>query len=491
MKIRVAATVAIAIALLMAAHTALTGRAASDIQTGSTAEENARPVGGPQLQEARPECVQASAPITGESVIDVPSFCIGSPCQIMLWDDAVAGAFGPGLHMPVYYTQSPTDDAWIGGPNLDLAGVSFSGGGGTNGDTVSDTIFGGAWTSAGNLYSLYDDWETEDSPTQWTIRFEGNTILEEPPVFYVCPLPSDDLFERFDVSTAGLTTVTVPGFCLDDVCGILMWNDAGMGAFGAGIRWPVHYAQDSDDGSWIGGPNSAIGGSEHSEGAGVNGDGITNTIFIGGDTIPGDDLGGYVRLHDDSVLETSPDQWTIEFVPDSQLTQASYFVYNLFCDYYPITRTGSTTMTMPAGCIDGMCTVLLWNDAELGALSPFGPGIQLPVYYSQSPTDATWIGGPNLHIAGYSFSQGGGTNGNYYAEAIFQGGQTPSGGYWDLRDDGGEYSPLQWTAYFSPDSYVSVAAYFVCPETCVQFDVPVPIISHRVWLPLVQREYSP
>ena len=502
MKTRIAAAAAIAIILLLASYSALVGGAATDSQAGNGSEENTtRPVSvspqttvGLPLQDSRSECVQATAPLTGESAIDVPSFCIGELCQIMLWDDARSGAFGSGLRMPVYYTQNPTDATWIGGPNLNLAGATFSDEGGTNGDAISDTIYGGGVTSEGNLYSLYDDWGTEISSTQWMIRFEGTAIQEEAPVFYVCPLVVDAMFERFDVSSAGTMTVPVPDFCIDGVCGILLWSDANMGAFGPGMLWPVHYTQNSGDGSWIGGPNtpSGIADADFSKGAGVNGDGVTDTVFIGGET----SSGSYVRLHDDSVIESSPDQWTIEFVPDSNLTEAAYLVYPLMCDHHPITLTGGTVISMPLGCIEGMCTVLTWhNGGSMTNTSAFGAGIQLPVYYTQSPTDDTWIGGPHLCLAGMCLSEGAGTNGAYGGEEIYEGGRTPSGGYVGLSDDSNDEAygseSILWTAFLEPQDDLTEAAVYICPGWCVQYDVPVRFITDKVWLPLVQRVYSP
>jgi hypothetical protein len=388
-RIAVAVAVAVAILLLLAVHAALAGGAGAG-QAGNVGH----PVGDARhgTEAPPPDCVHVTVATTGEVPIDVPSFCIGEPCQIMLRDDETVGAFGPGFHMAAYYIQSPTDDTWLGGPSFPLGGVFFSDGAGTNGDASSDAIFGGGRTRVGNQVSLYDDSGTESSPSQWTIMFDS-ALHETKPSFYICPLAIDNELERFDVSAAGTMTVTVPDSCIDGVCGILMWNDATMGAWGPGMLWPVHYMQNSDDGSWIGGPNASIGGAFFSAGSGVNGGLGGEMVLSGGQSV----TGGYVRLYDDSGLEASPDQWTIEFVPDDYLTKAVYIVYPLFCDHHPIARTGATTITVPHACTEGVCTVLMWNDAWMGA---FGPGMHLPVYYTQSPTDATWIGGPNVSLAG-------------------------------------------------------------------------------------------
>lgn len=479
MKARIAAAAAIAILFLLAVHAVLAGGASAEGQAGSLA----RPVADARqpAEAPRPDCVHVTVATTGELAIDVPSFCIDEPCQIMLRDDETAGAYGPGFRMAAYYIQSSTDDTWIGGPNLSLAGVSSSDGAGTNGDTSVDAIYAGGRSSDGNLVSLYDDSGAENSASQWSVVFDS-LLHETEPTFYICPLAIDNEFERFDVSSAGTVAVTVPDFCIDAVCGILMWNDGTMGAFGPGMVWPVHYTQDSSDGSWIGGPNVSIAGVFFSGGAGVNGDGSGDVVLMGGQTSGG----AYVRLYDDSGLETSSDQWTIDFAPDAYLTEAVYIVYPMACDYHPITLTGATAITIPQACTEGVCTVLMWNDGTMGA---FGPGIHLPVYYTQSPTDATWIGGPNLYIAGVGFSDGAGVNGDYGSQDVFVGGQTISGGYVRLYDDSPpEYSPTQWTAVFSPTSDLTEAAYYICSGSCVHHDVPVPLVTHRVRLPLVQRE---
>ena len=45
---------------------------------------------------------------------------------------------------------------------------------------------------------------------------------------------------------------------------------------------------------------------------------------------------------------------------------------------------------MPLDCVGGMCTVLTWhNGGSMTNTSAFGAGIQLPVYYTQNPTDDT------------------------------------------------------------------------------------------------------
>jgi hypothetical protein len=480
-KSRIAVAAAIGILSLLTVHAVLAGGSGGDGQPGDAATSVAD-VYQP-TQAPRPDCVHVAVATTGELAIDVPSFCINQPCQIMLWDDETVGAYGSGFRMAAYYIQSSSDDTWIGGPNLNLAGVSASDGVGTNGDSSADAIYAGGQSSDGNLVSLYDDSGAESSPSKWSITYDS-ILHEEEPTFYICPLAIDNQFERFDVSAAGTMTVTVPEFCVDGVCGILMWNDATIGAWGPGMRWPVHYTQKSSDGSWIGGPNVSVAGASFSDGAGVNGDASGRAILMGGQTVGG----GYVRLYDDGGLETSPSQWTIDFAPDAYLTEAVYIVYPMACDQHPITVTGGTAISMPQACTEGVCTVLMWNDGTMGA---FGPGIHLPVYYTQSPTDATWIGGPHIYLAGMGYNDGAGVNGDLSQEDVFEGGRTALDGYVRLRDDGVESSHTEWSAVFSPTSDLTEAAYWVCSGSCAEHDVPVPLVTNRIRLPLVQREDAP
>jgi len=116
------------------------------------------------------------------------------------------------------------------------------------------------------------------------------------------------------------TVIDVPYFCLDQMCQVYIFQDGVMGAFGPGLLWPVQYMQYTDDNSWIGGPNIALGGVGHSDGIGVNGNGVWDAVHGAGQTTGGD----FVRVLDDSSQENSPDEWTIQFsTAAGELTHAS------------------------------------------------------------------------------------------------------------------------------------------------------------------------
>ena len=118
-------------------------------------------------------------------------------------------------------------------------------------------------------------------------------------------------------------------------------------------------------------------------------------------------------------------------------------------------------------------------------MGAFGPGLSWPVHYMQSSADDSWVGGPNVSIAGVSFSAGGGVNGDRSSEAVFSGGTTTDGGYVRLYDDGAsESSAYLWTIDFVPDASLTQASFFICPGACVQSNV----LLHRIYLPLVIRE---
>jgi hypothetical protein len=488
---RLVTAVGIAIGLVLAAIYLLAATATADAPARVGVEEAlSDPASASFLPAARPsvggrytDCVRVAASSTGEMTVSVPVFCLGGLCQVQLWDTEVMGAFAGGLGMPAYYTQNPSDSTWIGGPNISLGGVAFSDGRGTNGDGSPQAVYLGGYTSGGNIVSVYDDGESESSSSEWTVTWDWTLIQEEEPRLYICPLGEEGIYDRIDVSSAGWTTATVPSHCIDGMCGILMWTETDMGAFGPGFLWPAHYTQNSTSGTWIGGPNATIAGAEHSDGSGVNGDAISETVFAGGTSISG----GYARLHDDSDIESSPDQWSIELVPDSHITRTSYFVFPLECEHHSITSTGATAITMPLGCAGGVCTVLMYNDGTMG---PFGPGIHWPVYYSQGITDPAWIGGPTIYLAGLGFSAGSGTNGDYSRSAIFCGGQTLNGGSVTLYDDTAEYSSSQWSVYFTPASDLTKADYWACPVTCFSHEIAVPVINYRVRLPVVYRSYA-
>jgi len=119
-----------------------------------------------------PACVRydvSGAP--GEYVVDVPSFAVDGICEILMWWHNVPfGAFSPGFLWPVQYLQNSSDDSWIGGPSVSLAGVSFSAGAGVNGNGTAQAVCAGG--VYGNAYvMLMDDGTLEASSSQWTIDF--------------------------------------------------------------------------------------------------------------------------------------------------------------------------------------------------------------------------------------------------------------------------------------------------------------------------------
>jgi hypothetical protein len=120
----------------------------------------------------------------------------------------------------------------------------------------------------------------------------------------------------------GVTEVEVPLFCIDQLCQVMVWTDAVLGAYGPGLSQPVTYMQSSGDDSWIGGPVICFGGYCYSDGAGVNGDSTPDSVLLGGQTAGG----AYVTLYDDDALRSDPDTWLIDFQTDAELTDARYYV---------------------------------------------------------------------------------------------------------------------------------------------------------------------
>jgi hypothetical protein len=422
-----------------------------------------------------PACVAYDVSASGGSTIAVPSFCIDGMCTISVYHEATMGAFGPGLSWPAYYMQSSADDSWVGGANASIAGVSFSDGAGVNGDRSSESVFFGGTTADGGYVRLYDDGASESSADLWTIETRPSVLLTNVSL-HVCAVAS---CVQHDVTTEGESAIEMPSFCIDGICTVLMWHDATFGAFGPGLSWPVYYEQSSADDSWIGGPNASIGGVVFSDGGAVNGDGYRDDVFFGGIT----DGGGYLRLLDDGTPEHSPELWTIDFAPADDLTAGSIYICSMpSCVRHDVSAEAELPIEVPDFCVDGMCSVLMWSDAFVGA---FGPGLSWPVQYSQSSMDDSWIGGPNLSIAGVSLSAGGAVNGDTSGDGILLWGPADGGGYASLYDDSlAESSPDQWTIDFSPTVTLTQASFYICPGSCVQSEVPF----YRLYLPLVIRE---
>ena len=261
--------------------------------------------------------------ISESQAIDMPSFCVDSLCMIFQFSFAAFGGMGPGLSMPVYYSQESSSDTWIGGPNVIMGGIYYSEGAGQNGSGI-DIVYGGGETELGGSAALWDD-GGEYSDSQWWVDYNDAADMDD--VYYwIAPMTCS----KYDANTQ-YTNISTPAYCVDEMCTIIRWTDAMFGAWGPGLSWPVNYKQNSGDNSWKGGPALCIGGICYSSGGGANGDTSAERIFDTGYTDPN---GGYVVLRDDSVtaLETGPSQWNIVLNAQDDLTTASYYVCSNSCE---------------------------------------------------------------------------------------------------------------------------------------------------------------
>jgi len=130
---------------------------------------------------------------------------------------------------------------------------------------------------------------------------------------------------------------------------------------------------------------------------------------------------------------------------------------------HDVTEPGQWIIDVPDFCIDGMCSVFIWTDGTVGA---FGPGLLWPVYYTQSSADDSWIGGPNLFIAGVGHSDGVGVNGDANFDRVFIGVGSETGGpvVQVLDDSYAEDSPYLWTINFNPvPGEFTQASIIICP----------------------------
>jgi len=259
--------------------------------------------------------------VSDNAVINTPSFCIDGLCMILRINYNDFGAFGPGFGNPVFYEQDSASDEWIGGPDISMGGIYFGAGWGENGTGGMTPIFDGGTTGGGEYASLLDD-GAEWSASQWSVEFDGGSELALVQYGF-CPMACT---EHHLITHANIDT---PAYCVDSLCTIVRWTDAGFGAWGPGLSWPVNYRQKSNDNSWIGGPALCIGGQCFSDGSGINGDTGENLVYEGGYTSPNN---GYVILQDDdSTYETGPYQWNVEFIPEDGLSAASYYFCSNNC----------------------------------------------------------------------------------------------------------------------------------------------------------------
>lgn len=150
----------------------------------------------PQLTPAEITALEEAGQLPVYHVVDVPDFCVGGICQIWVryHDSNVMGPLMlPGVWGPVYYIQDSSDDSWIGGPNLAIAGLRYSEGSGINGDSEREGVLWGGNTVEGGHSYLLDD-GAESSPDQWTVEFYpvvGASDNLTQVSYYFCPCARD------------------------------------------------------------------------------------------------------------------------------------------------------------------------------------------------------------------------------------------------------------------------------------------------------------
>jgi hypothetical protein len=139
------------------------------------------------LDSNGPRCVQYDFVTAGLSQIEVPGFCFGHLCQVLVFSDGTFGAFGPGLLWPVYYMQDLVGNGWIGGPNISIGDVAHSDGRGTNGNSTREAVHRGGSTAGGGHMSVLDDSTAENSAFHWTVDFQpyGSELTRA--TVYICP----------------------------------------------------------------------------------------------------------------------------------------------------------------------------------------------------------------------------------------------------------------------------------------------------------------
>jgi len=424
----------------------------------------------PPVEESG-ECVTVQTTLLAVDTMPVPDFCINGLCKLVLYSDAMFGAFGAGFSWEAYYYQWGPENSnlWIGGPNLSLGGMQFSEGTGYNGNSTAEGVFLGGTANDGGFIRIMDDGPLENDPDLWSIESQASEELTSASL-QVCAIPGAITTGSIYSSQA----VAMPDFCKDDLCMILRFTWVDFGAFGPGLSMPVYYDQDSITNEWVGGPNICVGGVSFSSSAGLNGGGVSY-IFDGGYA----DDGGYARLMDDGE-EYSDSQWSVVLSPDVTLNMVYYFFAPLSCTKHDISAL-SMDIDTPSFCIDEMCTIVRWTDAFFGALSP---GLSWPVNYNQNSADNLWIGGPVINIAGDTYNQGPGLNGDASSETIFGSGLTTGGneGSVTLRDDSYEAfetGPDQWNVLFDAQDDLTAASYYFCSNTCEET------------IFLIQKEYLP
>jgi len=416
------------------------------------------------------DCASIQLDMTAINTMPVPSGCVDKLCKLVLYMNDVMGAFSDGYLLEVYYYQWSGSNNWIGGPNTTLGGVEFSEGSGTNGNGIGEGIILNGTTPDGGYVRIMDDGDAENDPNLWTIESRATSSFTSASL-HVCPI-SGCTYQGVSENAV----INTPSFCTDGLCMILRINYNDFGAFGPGFSTPVFYDQDSASDEWIGGPQISIGGMDFSAGWGENGSGGMTPIFSGGITAGG----GYAVLLDDGA-EWSASQWSVEFNNGTDMDWVQYGFCPMACTKHYI--NSHANLDMPYYCLDSLCTIVRWTDAQFGA---WGPGLSWPVSYKQKSADNSWIGGPSLCVGGQCFSDGSGINGDTGESIIFGGGSTsPNDGYVWLQDDdviGGMYSD-KWNVEFYPKDSLSVASYYFCSNNCQE----TVFLINKQYLPLAEK----
>lgn len=106
----------------------------------------------------------------------------------------------------------------------------------------------------------------------------------------------------------GRVSFPVPSFCRDDICEISAgWWGEPAGAYNPGLTFQVDFIQ-WNDGAWQAGPAICMAGECTSEGHGVNGDGVAESIFGPWGTPEGT----HFQLWDDLAPEDKQLRMTLE-----------------------------------------------------------------------------------------------------------------------------------------------------------------------------------
>ncbi|MFP3940550.1 MAG: IPTL-CTERM sorting domain-containing protein [Thermoanaerobaculia bacterium] len=200
-----------------------------------------------------------------------------------------------GLFWPVVALQR-TDDSWVGGPAVSLAGLTMSGGRGVNGEPPIDALIGGGRTPDGNGFTVVDHGL---DPTLWNLdvfNVPGSSQQVTRADVNVCPIPA---CETTPVAAQGVTEIPLPAGCAaGGVCQVLVeWNGPDLGAFRPGLGMPVFLAQGAG-GAWAGSTLDVAGFSQ-SAGLGANGDVSAEAVVGAGRSVEGNLL----ALLDDAAFD--------------------------------------------------------------------------------------------------------------------------------------------------------------------------------------------